>query len=71
MILDQNGHPYGNPNSMCKHEAVQPTFDNEAAAGLDEHEVRKRWPRFSGRCSECGQRVILYASAEHYIMGDW
>ncbi len=70
MILDQHGRPRGD-HPPCKHEPHQPTFDAKAAEGLDEYEVRRRWPRFVGRCSQCGQQVILYASAEHFVAGDW
>lgn len=48
------------------------TFDAEAARGLDEQEVRRRWPRLHGTCPRgCGYVGIAYASALHYIMGDW
>jgi hypothetical protein len=48
------------------------TFDAEAAKGLDEYEVRRRWPRGWGPCPKgCGFSGIAYASYEHYIMGDW
>ena len=55
----------------CAHDADMPVFDEDAAAGLDEHEVRRRWPRYFGKCSQCGSNVILYASYAHYICGDW
>ncbi len=55
----------------CPHDANRPAFDEEAAKGLPSHEVRKRWPRFWGECSKCGSRLISYASAMHYIAGDW
>lgn len=56
---------------VCPHTLVQPTFDEEAARGLDEYEVRRRWPRFMGQCPTCKGQVIIYASYLHYIMGDW
>jgi len=56
---------------VCQHSLVQPSFDGEAARGLDEYEVRRRWPRFMGECPTCHAQVILYASCEHYISGDW
>jgi hypothetical protein len=55
----------------CDHAAVMPAFDEEAAKGLDAYEVRKRWPRFFGKCPSCDFKGILYASRMHYIMGDW
>jgi len=55
----------------CQHTKHMPDFDEEAAKGLDEYEVRKRWPRFMGTCEDCGQQVILYASTMHYLMGDY
>lgn len=33
--------------------------------------VRRRWPRGDGACPRCGVRSIRYASAEHFIAGDW
>lgn len=48
-----------------------PLFDEEAARGLDEYEVRRRWPRTDNICKLCGTRRIQYASVEHYILGDW
>lgn len=48
------------------------TFDAEAAGGLDEYAVRKRWPRLFGACPKgCGYSGIAYASTAHYIAGDW
>jgi len=55
----------------CDHAAVTPVFDLEASRGLDEYEVRRRWPRFWGQCPTCLGHVIAYASFEHYIAGDW
>ena len=55
----------------CSHWRCTPTFDPVAARGLDEVEVRRRWPRFEGVCEECGSMVISYASAEHFAAGDW
>lgn len=57
---------------VCDHALHTPPFeasviDPEAST----EEVRKRFPRFMGECSECGGYVILYASLEHYIRGDW
>ena len=55
----------------CQHEKCTVTYDAEAAKGLDEFEIRRRFPRFSGNCPDCGVQLIKYASYEHYIMGDW
>ena len=46
-------------------------FDEETARGLDEYEVRRRWPRKTARCLQCGASTICYASYMHYIAGDW
>lgn len=60
-------HPRG-----CGHGDFPPVaFDSEAARGLDEYEVRKRWPRIEDQCPVCGQRTIVYASFEHQLSGDW
>ena len=55
----------------CPHTACQPDFDEEGSRDCSAAEVRKRWPRFHGTCPRCGERLILYASALHYIRGDW
>jgi hypothetical protein len=55
----------------CTHPSVVVAFDEAAARGLDEHEVRRRWPRFMGTCPDCGCQLIKYASFAHYIAGDW
>ena len=70
MIYDEHGKNIGAPED-CEHAASMPAFDEDAARDLDAHEVRKRWPRFFGRCAGCGEQVILYASWAHYIGGDW
>lgn len=61
----------GRRQSACEHPDTLPPFDADAARGLDEREVRRRWPRFEGPCPACGALVIGYASAAHYIAGDW
>ena len=58
-------------NNTCKHEKVAPKYKDEDFKGLREYEVRIRFPRFWGRCPDCGQHVILYSSYSHYIAGDW
>lgn len=56
----------------CDHaDIARPAFDAEAARGLEAEEVRRRWPRGHAVCPRCGTLVISYASAEHYIAGDW
>ncbi len=53
----------------CDHGVA---YDEDAARGLDEYDVRRRWPRLHGTCPMgCGFVGIAYASAMHYIMGDW
>lgn len=55
----------------CPHLNCLPKFDEKAAYGLDEYTIRKRWPRFQGVCPDCGVHLISYASAAHFIAGDW
>lgn len=55
----------------CDHAATIPAFEQSAAIGLSEDDVRKRWPRFEGECPDCGQRIIAYASTAHFVAGDW
>lgn len=55
----------------CEHEKCAPRWDAEAARSMDSHEVRTNFPRFSGVCPDCQQRVIVYASFEQYIAGDY
>jgi hypothetical protein len=55
----------------CIHPGCVPSFDEKAAEGLEADEVRRRWPRFQGKCPACEQLVIVYASVAHYIAGDW
>jgi len=55
----------------CDHVSCRVEFDQEAAKGLDEHEIKERWPRFDGVCPDCGASLILYASPEHQTMGGW
>jgi len=69
MILNEHGNPID--GSTCEHKNIKVEFDKIAAAGLDAYEVRRRWPRFCGRCPDCGYSIIQYASAEHYTYGDW
>jgi len=55
----------------CKHEAVLPQFDWETAQTMTPTEVRKKFPRFHGVCPGCNEQVVVYASYEHYLSGDW
>lgn len=58
---------------LCPHEEVYASFrlGNEELQRLEAEEVRVRFPRWEGPCPSCGERIIAYASAEHYIAGDW
>jgi len=57
----------------CTHPELRArvNFDAQAAKDLSASEIRARWPRVSDRCPQCGERVICYASYEHYYAGDW
>lgn len=55
----------------CQHPNVTVLFDYEASKGLSAEEVRKRWPRFHGRCPDCEYYGVIYASREHMYSGDW
>jgi hypothetical protein len=55
----------------CIHPRTMPAFDHARAKRLDAAEVRRRWPRFEGRCPDCGASVIAYESFAHYAAGDW
>lgn len=69
--VQQRYGPKPKRNDNCRHKQCLPAFDSVAAQGLPEGEVRRRWPRYDGNCPTCGQAVIIYASAAHYIAGDW
>jgi hypothetical protein len=55
----------------CKHEKHIPKFDSELAKNMSWIEVREKFPRYYGKCEECGESLIAYASTEHFVMGDW
>lgn len=56
----------------CKHpKCLPPQFDRNKAYSLTAEEVRKLYPRFCGQCPDCKCTLVLYASFEHYIAGDW
>lgn len=64
---DSRSHPEG-----CSHPKVEkPTFDAVKAASMTAEQVRAAYPRKTVWCPDCGNSVLLYASAQHYIMGDW
>lgn len=55
--------------TKCNHGVE---FDSAAARGLTSSEVRRRWPRLSGRCPKgCGFYGAAYVSYEHFVLGDW
>lgn len=55
----------------CEHTSCVPAWDAEKARSMDSYEVRKHFPRFMGNCPDCGQQVIVYASLEQYVAGDY
>jgi len=56
----------------CEHKKIVPAFDLERAKTMSAAEVRKTFPRAEGeRCPDCGWMGIMYASWEHYRMGDY
>lgn len=55
----------------CTHEKHMPAFDLDAAREMTPGAIRKAYPRFFGKCKDCEQSVIIYASFEHYQYGDW
>ena len=54
----------------CGNPLPEVAFDPRDA-DLPEEVVRRRWPRKDWTCLRCGTMWILYASAEHFIAGDW
>lgn len=58
------------PATRCAHRRLAPRFDPDAASALSAGAVRRRWPRDWGECPDCGEQVIVYASAEHFVAGD-
>lgn len=65
------------PESMkfeieCSHPKLKrPKFDAEKSRGKDADWVRRHYPRGYQHCPDCDADVILYASFEHYLAGDW
>lgn len=68
-ILDQHGKRFDGVE--CKHTNCPVEFDPDVVRGMSAHAVRQLYPRFWGKCPDCGAQMIAYASAEHYIAGDW
>lgn len=58
-------------NNECLHESCLVFFDENVAQTMTEKQIRKLYPRFHGTCPTCKQNIIKYASAAHYVMGDW
>ena len=58
-------------NTKCTHEGAPVEYDSDAAKTMDSYAIRSRFPRFDGKCPDCGCQLIKYASMEHYIAGDW
>ena len=59
------------PTPKCEHKNLPVVFDAEKAKGMDSIAVRVAFPRFYGKCPDCGETMIGYASFEHFIAGDW
>lgn len=57
--------------TTCEHKNLPVYFDAEKSRGLTANQVRNDYPRFHGKCPDCGETMIGYASFEHYIAGDW
>lgn len=56
----------------CSHPKLSPPmFNSDRCKGRDSKWVREHFPRKVETCPDCGSTVILYASEEHYIKGDW
>lgn len=51
----------------------RPSSSFEFVMGNPRHaEVRRRFPRLEGQCPKrCGFVGIAYASADHFVSGDW
>lgn len=60
-----------NDPDICEHKSAIPQIEDEELKGLSSQEVRKRYPRFSGKCPDCGCQLVAYASWMHYLAGDW
>lgn len=58
-------------HAKCEHPQCWPKYDSEDAKNMTPDQVRAKYPRFDGYCPDCNAHLILYASFEHYIAGDW
>jgi hypothetical protein len=61
----------GTPPAECKHVKCLPEFDLDKAKDLPAHEVQRLYPRFDGECPDCHGLIIMYASYDHFICGDY
>ncbi len=59
------------PNACTHSRCPRPAYDSARAALMSVAEIKRIYPRTEEKCPDCGTRVIMYASADHYIMGDW
>jgi hypothetical protein len=58
--------------ATCTHPKCVPHFNEDDAKAMKNwREVRKAFPRFEGKCPDCGVQLIAYASYAHYVYGDW
>ena len=69
VIPDSESHR----SDKCKHRKVMPKFNEKLVRELrmSKFDVRKKFPRFVGKCPDCQQHLILYASRAHFVYGDW
>lgn len=65
-----NESPY-RTQAECQTCKVEFDLDLASTLGLESYEVRNRWPRWFGKCNDCGYEGIRYASFAHYVYGDW
>jgi formate-dependent nitrite reductase cytochrome c552 subunit len=59
------------PNRECAHLCHLPKFSAADCRWLTPEQVRQKFPCFDNECCLCHQRVKLYASKEHYDLGDF
>lgn len=71
-ILDTEEYYKRNNVNQCRHVSLKlPDFDSDKSKGKGTGWIRKHYPRSVEKCPDCGCAVIMYASKEHYILGDW
>ena len=58
-----SGQPF---NLGCDHVGYTPQFDVSSCQWKGVSAIREQFPRYHGICSQCQQRVTVYASYEHY-----